>query len=165
MGLEKQLAELAAARAEREFALGDTLDVKMSVVLAIAVFLAGQSDELLRSNPGPIIHALQMASVAALIVGGVFAIAELWPRDYPVEADPAKFRRYAEEIQAQYHDGSDSEQSAEEEFARGVGTMAEERATATIQVNKKKSALLSSSFYAIAIAFLLNITTIAIRLF
>src|SRR5712691_6291973 len=76
------LLEEVNAKEDLAVRLGDTLDTKASIGLAIIIFLATQSayflDKGLMRFPG----TMQIFSIICSVVAGILALAELWPREY-----------------------------------------------------------------------------------
>jgi hypothetical protein len=92
--LTAALFEYVQERDRAEFALGDTLDVKTGLVLAGLTFLAIQSGDFIKPDLPLSQIVAQAISVLAMIVGGILAVCELWPRDYDREATPEKYEAW-----------------------------------------------------------------------
>ena len=85
-GMKELWWERIFERDREVFTDKDTFDVKTGLILVILFFLAGQSTEFLRSGVTHIEKCLQFFSIASLILGGIFAVFELWPRTFYQEA-------------------------------------------------------------------------------
>ncbi len=70
-GYEQMISERLKDQDEREFALGDTLDIKTSIALVIITFLATQSAEFLKTTLSPYWHIIQRVSVGCIVIAGV----------------------------------------------------------------------------------------------
>ena len=92
--LTNALFEYVQERDRNEFALGDVLDVKTGLVLAGLTFLAIQSGDFIKPGLPLCQMVAQIISVSALVVGGILAVCELWPRDYDREATPEKYEAW-----------------------------------------------------------------------
>ena len=157
--------EYTIKRDEREFSVGDTLDVKTSVILAVIVFLAAQSDSFFHSTIIGWSLYLQYISVAALILAGIFAVLELWPRNYQQEDSPLKYDEWMEKLRLHYSESENVESDVLEQAILGRTQAARERAESNIRVNNRKSALLQAAFYFTVISLSANLATLAIHLF
>ena len=143
----------------------DTLDVKTGLILVILIFLAGQSAEFVKSSATCFGRHAQYLSIAFLILGGIFAVLELWPRTFFEEAEPQEYEERLALLRTYYLDEPNPGEYA---LTRAL----EERLEAThkrirrnIAINDKKSNLLNWSFYCAAVSLAANLATLAIRLF
>jgi hypothetical protein len=160
-------AEYIQQKDAKEFALGDVLDVKTSVFLAVIVFLAAQSDAFFHATPAlsPWALRLQYISVSALILAGVFAVLELIPRYYSTETSPEQEEKWVQEGETYYADKPDAANLVSEEILKGRYQRTKERVQENIAVNKRKSWMLTWCFRFTSIAFAANLATLASRLF
>jgi hypothetical protein len=78
---EKLLEELTA-KDDLVFKLGDTLDMKSSIVLVVITFLGTQTAYFFDKHPSGLAHSFQVASVMFLALATLAAIVGLWPRNY-----------------------------------------------------------------------------------
>ena len=96
-------------RDQQEFALGDTLDIKTGLILAGLTFLAILTSDLMKSTGISHVEAwavlkgsagisiafvqwlAQFVSVLAIIIGGIYSVRVLYPRDYDREPAPSKY--------------------------------------------------------------------------
>lgn len=166
--IEKVKAENAKDKDARQFSLGDTLDVKASVILVVIVFLATQSGDFFHSHLGVWETRLQYLSVAALVAAGVLAFIELCPRNYSTDDSVGEFAKWLDELVAYYRkEGkADQEKVVEqtiEEATRGICQRAKERAEKNLTINKRKSSLLYGCYLCTAISFAVNLLTLIIR--
>ena len=148
-----------------EFAFGDTLDVKTGLILVILIFLAGQSAEYLRSSVTLPERCLQYLSVASLIVGGVYAVLELWPRKFLKEAKPQEYDNRLELLTAYYADEPDTETFALTMAFEERVEAAHKRISENSANNRKKFKLLNKSFYFVIFSLAANLTTLVMHLF
>jgi hypothetical protein len=102
-GYDQIISEHLKEQDEREFALGDTLDIKTSIALVIITFLATQSAEFLKASASaPRWHIIQQMSVACLVIAGLLALIELIPRNYRLRMNPATFLEWVKQTKAFY---------------------------------------------------------------
>ena len=104
---------------------------------------------------------MQGFSLAAIILGGILAIWELWPRYYLREAKPDKYYGWIQELEQE----GQSESTIHEKLAMLRLEEVRKRIVANAKVNDLKSNLLDASFYCVAVSFAANLLTLAIRLF
>ena len=65
--------------------------MKTGLILAALTFLAIQSGDLISLGLSRHASFMQDISVFSLVLGGILAVWELWPRDYLREAKPEKY--------------------------------------------------------------------------
>jgi len=155
----------AVERDDREFSLGDTLDVKTSVILLVVVFLAEQSSHFFESPLTRSEWWMQFVSVASLIVAGIFAVLELCPRDYGTEGSPTRYDEWIEKLKTYYSESDNPDSLVFEQAIKGRAERARERAELNIVANKKKSMFLRVAFWFTVASFSINLATLAMRLF
>src|SRR5487761_1825073 len=90
----------------------DTLDVKTGLILVIFIFLASQSAEFVKSSATSLERYVQYISITFLIVGGIFAVAELWPRTFLEEAEPREYEERLSLLKNYYEDEPNAEEFA-----------------------------------------------------
>jgi hypothetical protein len=158
-------ADYTFKRDEHEFALCDSLDVKASIILVILVFLAEQSDKFFQAGVVGCARMLQYVSVSALIIGGICAVLELWPRDYGTEGTPQKYDDWLAKLREHYASSANADELVLEQVVLGRAKRAKERAEANIATNKLKTRFLYASFLFIVVSLTANLLTLATRLF
>jgi hypothetical protein len=163
--ISKLQEEYTIRRDDREFSLGDTLDVKTSVILAVIVFLAAQTDAFFQSGLIGWPRYFQYCSVVALILGGIFAVLELRPRNYQQEDSPVKYDEWIEKLRLHYAKTENMDAEIFEQAVLGRIQRARERAEQNIIVNQRKSDLLHWAFWCTVISLAANLATLVIRLF
>ena len=152
--LLKQLSELTASRDRIEFSLGDTYDIKMSIVLLVATFLATLSGTILGMRDLPIpIRWLQFFGIISLVVSAAYCFVGLWPRDYRLEADP---RTIQERVELKANAG----EWDIEKVLRLQMEKAQERITINRRFNSSKSHLVDWAFRWVFAAFALEIVSL-----
>jgi len=140
--------------------MGDALDVKASIELIVITFLATQTADFLNNAQIVGLWAwLQLGSAVALIVAGVFALWELWPRDYEVEASES-LEGWASELCDFYKREADAELKIAESLHMGRIKRVKERVAANNRVNDWKSRLLMWSFRFTGAAMIMNLLTL-----
>jgi hypothetical protein len=153
-----KISEYAFQRDQQEFNLGDTLDIKTGLILAALTFLAIQSGELLRPGITTYVAILQTISITALALGGAFVVFELKPRDYYREEPPSVYISWADELKSKGLD----ESAIPQKIADRRLTLANERVTANLALNIKKSRAMINAFWFTVAAFGLNLLTLAL---
>ena len=185
MEVMRAVESAAFERDQQEFALGDTLDIKTGLILAALTFLAIQTGDLMKSagvshvqvlatfaGNAPMSSAFiqwlaQFVSVLALIVGGIYSILVLKPRDYDREPPPNKYMNWirdTDKYRETYPEAEVEPVTAEKLNAKRI-----ENAIANVQNNiahnTLKSNLMFKAFTCAAVAFAANVLTLAMRLF
>jgi hypothetical protein len=159
---EQIVSEHLKDQDEREFALGDTLDIKTSIALVIITFLATQSAEFLKTALSPCWHTVQRISVVCIVIAGVLALIELIPRGYRLRMTPDRFREWI----AQTKDFYISIGATDPDFstAERISSVEIEKLTDRFKVNRgineMKSSLMAWSFYFTMAAVALNLATL-----
>jgi hypothetical protein len=157
---------LTYERDRQEFALGDTLDIKTGLILAALTFLAIWSSDLIHDGLGFYQKLAQYISVVSLIIGGAFAAAELYPRDYDREATPSKYQAWiadADEKHKQHPDDADSVNA--EAFTSARLASALQSVQTNLAINRTKSRLMICAFFCTMMAFAVNVLILLSRLF
>jgi hypothetical protein len=145
---------------ELVMALGDTLDVKASIVLVLLTVLATQTGTfLVTASPD---HILQVWSAAAQAIAGVLALFELWPREYAVEL-PEQLKSWVDGLHLYYAEDPDGEKKVSAAFEKGLIERATERIQKNTTLNDNKVFLLEWSFRFTGVAFLLNLSSLLLR--
>lgn len=164
--LLNEMESVICERDRQEFALGDTLDIKTGLVVAVLTFLAIQSGELAHGNLSAYQRLAQAASVAFLVAGAILATIELYPRAYGREASPDKYQSWIEETEKLQQQYPNDIQPVTVDGLRSARLQAAlQNIAANLAINKKKSKLMYWSFYCMMLAFAMNIITLAINLF
>ena len=156
--LAANISEYAFQRDKQEFNLGDTLDIKTGLILAALTFLAIQSGELLKPGVTPLEALLQMFSIAALTLGGVFVVYELKPRDYSREEPPLAYISWAEKLKSEGVD----ESAIRQRIADRRLNLANERVATNLAINIKKARAMNKAFWFTVTAFGLNLFTLVL---
>ncbi len=148
-----------------EFSFGDTLDVKTGLILVILIFLAGQSANFLSASVTTLEKYLQYLSIVSLIVGGAYAVLELWPRKFLKEAEPQEYDRRLELLAKYYADEPNTSNFVLTMALEERIETAHKRISKNSSHNTKKSRLLNRSFYFVIFSLAANLATLAMRLF
>jgi hypothetical protein len=160
---EQLIADNLKFQNEIQYELGDTLDIKTSIALVVIIFLAEQSGKFLES-PIPLHwHNIQEASVAGLVIAGVLAVYELFPRIYKVGLEPPQFLKWANETKdICAKDGSTNSISECIEHIRTKSIEIErKRFTTNSKHNAKKSKVVEWLFFLTMGALIFNLATLA----
>ncbi len=185
MEVLRAVESAAFERDQQEFALGDTLDIKTGLILAALTFLAIQTGDLMKSTGvshvevwatilgnRPISWAffqwmLQFVSVLAMIAGGALAIRVLIPREYDREPPPSEYMDWVtktETYRKDYPETGTEPVTVETLTAKRIAN-ATKNVSKNLALNKRKSDLMFNAFTCTAIAFIVNILTLATHLF
>jgi len=161
-GYERIISEHLKEQDEREFALGDTLDIKTSIALVIITFLATQSAEFLKTGLSPWWHTIQRISVACIVIAGVLALLELIPRGYRLRMTPDRFLGWINQTRDFYKSrgAADPELSTAERISAVEIEKLTDRFAVNSAINGTKSSLMGWSFYFTMAAVVLNLATL-----
>jgi hypothetical protein len=159
---ERLLTELNA-KEDLTLRLGDALDVKASIGLAIILFLATQSDSFFDKCLPPWGFWVQICSVICIVGGALCAIAELWPRTYilPQPESDVISRRIAQ-LTEYYAANTDGPDQVEDALIADEIMWAKNRIADNQKKNWAKSNALNWSFWFTSGAIALNLLTLAI---
>lgn len=139
---------------------GDPLDVKGSIVLVVVTFLAGQSADLLaRGNLTCFGKAAQIVAAVSVALAGIFVWAQLWPREYEVEA-AEKLPQWKTELEEFYEDDPDASAKVSAVLAAGIAERTTERIYANDAINKMRSNLLLWSYIFATLSLGINLLTL-----
>jgi hypothetical protein len=153
------------SRDEAEFSLGDTLDVKASILLVVVIFLADVTGGLLASK-SPHAHVIliwaQLLCAIFLLISGGLIVYAVWPRAYlmEIETRASNLLRYFEEDPSTETDLSVGEQILREDISKAVDRVRHNHA-----INVRKSRILSWAFYAALPALALELASTVILLY
>jgi hypothetical protein len=154
--------EFIKSQDDLEFTLGDTLDIKTSIVLVVITFLATQSADFLRGIPplSTFWRCIQILSTLSLIVAGGVALYELFPREYMARMSPGKFLGWVKELSEFYKDHADAESKIVSAIDDAELKKVETRFARNSAINALKSKLLEWSFYFTLAALVINLLTL-----
>ena len=143
-----------------ELSLGDTLDVKGGILLAVITILGALTGALLTSpNLGRYSHIGQLISLALLVLGCIFAIIVMLPREYLLPDLPGKYKQWIDELKEFYKDDPNR---LESETTNGMTRVANERIEINHKINAEKSYYLNLSFWPTLLALAIDISTLAV---
>ncbi len=157
-----EFSDYVHERDQREFSLGDTLDVKTGLLLAAFTFLAIQSGDLIKPGLPISQFAAQALAVLSEIIGAAFCAIELWPRDYETEAMP---ERYEEWIARNEAYGAEYPGAPLIDLSSARLSAAKQRVKINNARNQFKSTMMFRAFYCLVIGFALNLVTLTMHLF
>jgi hypothetical protein len=146
--------------------LGDTLDVKASILLAAITLLATQTAYFLDKKTPGLPHHFLIGAAILLGLATIASFAELWPRTYMMPVPESSGVARAAELHDFYSQQENVDASTMlAEFTKNEMGWARSRIATNQEINHDKSKYLECSFYCTAIAMLLNIATLFMRLF
>jgi hypothetical protein len=148
------LGERTRERDRFELDLGDTFDVKASIVLLILTFLGTISATMLTADRVAAGAKLaQIPVIAATVISGIFCVAGLWPKDYLFDDLPEAYANWL----------ADLGESASEQL-EGVTSLSMELANGRIihnhTLNKTKAWCLNGAFWCMALALFIELGTL-----
>jgi hypothetical protein len=145
-------------RDRQELALGDTLDVKSGILLALIAVLATVSGTLLADpHLGQLYGVAQIASLCIAATGAFCAVWSLFPRDYSLPGAPEAYRRFFEGVGLAFPDDPDG---GEHYAIEGIASLAAQRIEVNHALNATKSKWLNFAFFPAIIALTINLITL-----
>lgn len=146
--------------------LGDTLDVKASILLALIVFLATQTAYFLEGSPAGFLRFLLFSSAVLLGAATACSFLELWPREYFLLSPEKILSDRVVELRDFYsaNEGFSGEEMIQELTENEV-EWARKRISCNQKINRRKSFWLWLSFGLAALAMIFNTAILFTRLF
>jgi hypothetical protein len=161
---EIRLGEINA-KEDLSLRLGDALDVKASIGLAVILFLATQSAYLLDKGLPRFGMAMQIVAIACVVLAAVFALMELWPQVYVLpEPESPEISQRIKELTVHYGNYPDVEMHAAKAFMDDQIYWATKRIAGNQKKNRWKSTLLALSFLFTGGAVAINLLTVLLSL-
>jgi hypothetical protein len=152
------LHDITMERDQQELSLGDTLDVKAGILLALIAVLATISGTLLSDSHLERFYGVgQMVSLCVIAVGAFFAVWTLIPRNYWLPGSPITYEKYLEEMELAF---SDNPGEGERQATVGITKMAAERVQKNHEHNADKSRWLTCAFVPVLIALTIDLATL-----
>ncbi|MGA8763214.1 MAG: hypothetical protein WB562_10150 [Candidatus Sulfotelmatobacter sp.] len=154
-------------RAKEDLALrlGDALDMKASISLAVILFLATQTAYFLDKGLPRMGVTMQLFSILCIVVAAIFAMLELWPRTYILpEPESDYIPQRIEELTKHYSPYPDIESNVADALVRDEIQWAKNRISDSQQKNRSKSLRLEVSFWSTGAAVILNLLTVLLFL-
>lgn len=171
------------SRDEAEFSLGDTLDVKASILLVVVIFLAGVTGGLLTSGGARAYSSstwiqllcanfllggysslmwIQLLCAIFFLVSGGSIVYVVWPRTYLMEDEnrASTLLEYFAEDPAAETDLPVGEKILREDISKAV-----DRVRHNHTLNARKSLALQGAFYAAIPALILELVSAAMVLY
>jgi len=135
--------------------LGDTFDVKASIVLLILTFLGTISATMLTVDSITRIAKLaQIPVIASIVISGVFCVACLWPKDYLLDDLPETYANWLAGL-------AESESDRLESITHLSLELANRRITHNHALNKTKTWCLNGAFWSMSVALFVELGAIA----
>jgi hypothetical protein len=155
------LNEMTMERDHAELTLGDALDVKGGIVLAVITVLGTLTGALLASNSlsnlGKTFQIGQLVSLAFLAASCLFAVFTVIPRDYFFPDLPDSYGKWIAELKEFYRE---SPAEVENQTAVGIARAATERIEENRKTNLTKSGYLATSFVLMLCALTIDLITL-----
>lgn len=159
---ERLLAEINA-KEDLSLRLGDALDVKASIGLALILFLATQTAYFLDKSLPKIGSWMQYGSIVCVVIAASFALRGLWPRNYTLpepEFIPERIGQLNQHFQTFSQDYPDVVGNVEKALLNDEIAWATKRIADNQKKNWIKSNSLNRSFWFTVPAIVLNIGTL-----
>ncbi len=161
---EMRLEEINA-KEDLSLRLGDALDVKASIGLALLLFLATQSAYFFDKGLSYWGHYMQIASVLCISAAIALAICELWPRKFMLpEPESAVVNRRIEQLRQHFKnfpvEHPDVEASVKNSLIEDELRWTRDRIVDNQKTNKRKSDYLNWSFWLTIPAIAMNLLTV-----
>lgn|ERR1039458_6381761 len=154
--------DLTLERDRMEFSLGDTLDVKAGIVLAIITILGTLSGTLLSVTSIPRWEQVaQLTSVGILALGCFFAVAAVLPRKYILSATPQDLQSWQTALRKYYIDNPDNSVEVDSVVDQNITMLAAARIETNHAINSAKSCWIERSIWPVVVALVINVGTLA----
>ena len=164
-GIQELILDGMKAKEDLALRLGDALDVKASIGLAVILFLATQSAYFLDKGLPRLGVAMQLFSIFCVVVAAIFALLELWPRTYILpEPESDYIPERIEELTKHYSQFPNVESNVADAFMRDEIQWAKNRIADSQRKNRSKSQRLEVSFWCTGAAVILNLLTVLLFL-
>lgn len=153
------------AKEDLALRLGDAMDVKASIGLAVILFLATQTAYFLDKGLPRLGIVMQLFSIVCVVLAAIFSLLELWPRTYILpEPESDYIPKRLEELKQHYSPYPDAESNVTEAFVNDEIQWAKNRITDSQRKNRIKSYRLEVSFWCTGAAVILNLLTTSLFL-
>jgi hypothetical protein len=154
------IVERLNAKDELTYQVGDALDVKVSIVLVVVTFLAGQSIDLLaKGNLTCLGKVTQIIAAISLALAGILVWGQLWPREYKVEA-AEKLLEWRAQLEEFYRGDPDASAKVLTLLTKGIIDRTTERIYANNAINKTRSSLMFWSYVLTTLSLGINLLTL-----
>ncbi len=151
------------AKEDLSLRLGDALDVKASIGLAIILFLATQSAYLLDKGLPRLLVVVQLVSIVCVVLAALFALFELWPRVYVLpEPESPIISQRIDQLTSHYSAYPDLDTNVANALLHDEMQWAANRIADNQKKNRHKSTLLEWSFWFTFIAVVVNLLTVVL---
>jgi hypothetical protein len=167
--IEDSIFDDATKLDEINYQIGDTLDVKASIIFVVLTFLATMSGQIL-AIPGlpPPVKYFQLASILLLIIAGAFTILALWPRVFDVPPDPEESAKYSDKLEEKYKGRQDAVKLVRDAFIAAWFKNINERIARNRRIALRKAKLNKWALRAVVLATgleLASLSLLALRYF
>lgn len=152
----------AKSQDDLEFSLGDTLDIKSSILLVVITFLAAQSSGFISKNPAlaSYWHCVQIIAVLLLVTAGVLILIELLPRRYAARMAPDAFLDWIAQLERFYENEPDRASKILDLIYKAETEKVRVRFARNSHTNALKSRLVEWAFRCALVALMLNLATL-----
>lgn|SRR5487761_116656 len=162
--MTKEIAQWISNKADAansfEVSLCDVLDVKASILLIVATFLATIATTIVTGNYELGLQAAQAIALAFLSASVVFAVAELWIKKYSVDKGPAEYIAWINATEAYWKENKPDQDISEYLLlaeAESTGRATEENHT----INRKKTRFLKLAFWLLLVPLVIDFSGFA----
>lgn len=165
--MRKEIMDGILEEAERldeiHYEVGDTLDVKSSIILVVVTFLGTLSGEILsRPALAGLAKAVQVSAILCLCVAGVLTLLALFPRKFDIPPDTGEMLEYADGLERHYGNFCNGAEMLLKHFQQNRIAAAMERIATNRDLANAKLKLNKAAFYVTAVAVCLELFSLAL---
>jgi hypothetical protein len=156
--------EMTLERDRMEFGLGDTIDVKAGITVAIIAALGTLSGTLLTASGALPKWELisQLISIGCLLVACFLAVCAVIPRNYMLAATPENFQNWVSSLRQHYVDNPDPSLDIDSIVDDNLVSLAAKRVEANHAINVSKSRLIEWAIWPVAFALIVDVGTLSV---
>lgn len=158
--MSTNLYDLTLERDRVEFSLGDTLDVKADIIIAIITILGTLAGTLLSAADIPKWEQIaQLVSIGFLAVSCFCAVLAVIPRQYLMAATPQDLQSWQTSLRKYYAENPDLSAQIDSVVDENMITLAAARIETNHAINSGKSRWLEISIWPLLAALVIDIGT------
>ncbi|HEY0703079.1 MAG TPA: hypothetical protein VGD60_09955 [Candidatus Acidoferrales bacterium] len=144
------------------FTLGDTLDVKASIVLVLATLLGAVTGSILALDLlAPWVKLAQAVAVLGIFCTVVFCLVALWPSTFGTPPGVEGWEGFVTELAGDYKDDPHGLDAVLLELQGGRLGKAKQRIAINRKLTKRKAKFNKYAFYGSAVVILMDALTLA----
>jgi hypothetical protein len=160
--MSTNFCDLSLERDRLEFSLGDTLDVKAGIVLAVITVLGTLSGTILNTASIPKWEQLvQLTSIGFLAVACFCAVSAVIPRKYIMSPTPQDLQSWQGSLRKHYAENPDTSVQVDCLVEENIIALAAARIETNHAINSKKSHWIEIAIWPVLVSLVLDIGTLA----